>query len=70
MGDELHIPVIEERLIVTKKEVVTEEVVVTKRKIQDIKHVSETIRREEADFDEANNRDKGLLNDDEYKRGL
>lgn len=61
VGDELHIPVIEEQLIVTKKEVVTEEIVVTRRKIQDIEHVSETLRREEVEIDErdlSNTREK------------
>lgn len=52
VGDELHIPVIEERLIVTKKEVVVEEIVITKRKINDTKHISETIRREVVDIDD------------------
>ncbi|WP_422123283.1 YsnF/AvaK domain-containing protein [Planococcus sp. X10-3] len=53
VGDELHIPVVEERLVVTKIEVVTEEIVVTKRKITDTKHISETLRREEVDIDDS-----------------
>ena len=53
VGDELHIPVVEERLVVTKIEVVTEEIVVTKRKITDTEHVSETIRREEVEIDDS-----------------
>ncbi|TAA72725.1 YsnF/AvaK domain-containing protein [Planococcus salinarum] len=53
VGDELHIPIVEERLVVTKMEVVTEEIVVTKRKVSDTEHISETIRREEVDIDES-----------------
>lgn len=74
VGDELHIPVVEERLVVTKIEVVTEEIVVTKRKIKDTDHISETIRREEVDIDEdinkGENKDIGLSKDADQKRGL
>jgi len=41
----------EERVRVTKKPVVTEEVTVGKRKVQDTKHVSETVRKEELKVD-------------------
>jgi uncharacterized protein (TIGR02271 family) len=47
--DEIVIPVKEERVSVTKKPVVT----VGKRKVQDTKHVSETLRKEELKVDEA-----------------
>lgn len=51
-GENIHIPVSEERVEVTKKDVVAEEIVVGKRKVQDTETVNETVRREEADIDE------------------
>ena len=51
-GENIHIPVTEERVEVTKKDVVAEEIVVGKRKVQDTEVVNETVRREEADIDE------------------
>lgn len=51
-GDNIHIPVTEERVDVSKTDVVSEEIVVGKRKVQDTETVSETVRREEADIDE------------------
>lgn len=50
-GDSIHIPIKEERVDVTKRPVVDEEIVVGKREVEDMKHVSETVRREEADID-------------------
>lgn len=46
------IPVMEERVRVTKEPVVTEEIVVGKRKVQDTKTVQDTVRKEYADIDE------------------
>lgn len=54
-GENIHIPVSEERVEVTKKDVVAEEIVVGKRKVQDTETVNETVRREEADIDEDTN---------------
>ena len=73
--DSISVNVNEERLNVTKDEVVSEEVVVGKRKVKDTEHVSETVRREEADIDEdantnSNSKDKGLFNDNDRNRGL
>ena len=51
-GDNIHIPVTEEQVNVSKTDVVNEEIVVGKRKVQDTETVSETVRREEADIDE------------------
>lgn len=51
-GDNIHIPVTEEQVNVSKTDVVNEEIVVGKRKVQDTETVSETIRREKADIDE------------------
>ena len=62
-GENIHIPVSEERVEVTKKDVVAEEIVVGKRKVQDTEIVNETVRREEADIDEDTN-----LTDDELNR--
>jgi uncharacterized protein (TIGR02271 family) len=50
--EEIVIPVKEERVSVSKQAVVTEEVSVGKRKVQDTKHVAETVRKEELDVDE------------------
>ena len=50
--EEIVIPVKEERVSVTKEPVVTEEVSVGKRKVQDTKHVAETVRKEELDVNE------------------
>jgi uncharacterized protein (TIGR02271 family) len=44
----IRIPITEERIGVTKRPVVVEEVIVGKRKIQETKHVQDTIRKEEA----------------------
>ncbi|MDN7245141.1 YsnF/AvaK domain-containing protein [Planococcus shenhongbingii] len=52
-NDTIHVPLSEERVEVTKKDVVTEEIVVGKRKVQDTETVNETVRREEADIDET-----------------
>ncbi|MFD1030574.1 YsnF/AvaK domain-containing protein [Metaplanococcus flavidus] len=72
--DSIHVDVNEERLNVSKDEVVGEEIVVGKRKVKDTEHVSETVRREEADVDEgtnkSRNKDNDLFDDDDRKRGL
>jgi uncharacterized protein (TIGR02271 family) len=47
-GDEIRIPVSEERVRVEKQPVVTGEVRVGKRAVQDTQRVNETVRREEA----------------------
>lgn len=57
-NDTVHVPLSEERVNVTKKDVVAEEIVVGKRKVQDTEHVEETVRREEADIDEDANTTK------------
>lgn len=49
----IHIPVTEEQVEVTKKDVVTEEIVVGKRKVTDTETVSDTVRREEADIEDT-----------------
>lgn len=49
-----HIPVIEERLEVRKVKYVSEEIIVHKRKVQETKHISETVQRETVDIDENN----------------
>lgn len=73
--DSIHVDVTEERLNVSKDDVVSEEIVVGKRKVKDTEHVSETVRREEADIDEDSNtnkstKDKGLFNNNDRNRGL
>ena len=61
-GDNIRIPVSEERVDVSKKEVVGEEIVVGKKKVKDTEHVSETVRHEEADIDEGANRNQNSTN--------
>lgn len=51
-GEAIHIPLTEERVEVSKKNVVSEEIIVSKRKVQDTEVVNETVRHEEADIDE------------------
>ncbi len=50
--EEIVVPVKEERVTVSKHPVVTEEVSVGKRKVQDTRHVDETVRKEELAVDE------------------
>ncbi|AQQ54416.1 YsnF/AvaK domain-containing protein [Planococcus lenghuensis] len=50
-NEEIHIPLTEERVEVSKKDVVGEEIVVGKRKVQDTEVVDETVRHEEADIE-------------------
>ena len=50
-GESIHIPVMEERVEVTKRPVVSEEIVVSKREVVDTETISEKIRHEEADID-------------------
>jgi len=50
--EEIVIPVKEEHVTVTKHPVVTEEVSVGKRKVQETKHVAETVHKEELDVDQ------------------
>lgn len=49
-GENIHIPIMEERVEVTKRPVVNEEIVVGKKKVKDTETVSETVRREQADI--------------------
>lgn len=62
--DSVHIPVSEERVNVEKENVVNEEVVVKKDKVRDTEHVSEDVRREEADINETDNQDRETRNRD------
>jgi uncharacterized protein (TIGR02271 family) len=50
-GDEIHIPVREERVDVDKQTVAYEEIDVSKRQVQDTEHISADVRREEARID-------------------
>lgn len=49
----IHIPITEEQVEVTKKDVVTEEIVVGKRKLMDTETITDTVRREEAEIDDT-----------------
>ena len=61
-GETIHVPVSEERVDVSKTDVVSEEVVVGKRKVEDTETVRETLRHEEADIDEDTNLNRDDLN--------
>ncbi|MRX71944.1 YsnF/AvaK domain-containing protein [Bacillus lacus] len=50
-GEEIRVPVIEEKIEVTKKPVVTDELVIGKKTVQETKEVRDTVRREEASID-------------------
>jgi uncharacterized protein (TIGR02271 family) len=50
--EEIIIPIREDKVTVSKQAVVTEEVSVGKRKVQETKHVAETVRKEELDVNE------------------
>ena len=54
-GEEIRIPVSEERVTVTKEPVVTGEVRVQKRAIQDTQQVSDTVRHEEVRVENQGN---------------
>ncbi|CEA05309.1 Stress response protein YsnF [Metalysinibacillus saudimassiliensis] len=49
----IHIPVTEEEVEVTKKDVIAEEIVIGKKKVVDTETVSETVRREEVDIHDS-----------------
>lgn len=61
--DEIRVPVTEERVDVTKKDVVAEEIIVGKEKVKDTETVRETLRKEEAHIegeDDLRHRDHAL----------
>lgn len=67
-SEDIHIPLTEEQVEVTKKPIVSEEVTVHKEKKQDVKHVSEEVEREELDVDtEGNVRVEDDAMDDDHK---
>lgn len=66
----IHIPVTEERVDVSKKDVVSEEIVVGKQKVTDTERINETVRREEADIDETTNERRDGFADKDDTRGL
>ena len=49
----IRIPIMEERIEVTKRPVVVEEVIIGKRKIQEIKEMKDTVRKEEAQIEQS-----------------
>lgn len=51
-GQSIHVPLSREELDVQKRTVVTEEVAVGQRRVEETKHVSETLRKEELDVDD------------------
>ena len=61
-GEEIRVPVTEERVEVEKRSMVTEEVSIGKRQVQDTEQVSGTVRKEEVRVEEkgdVNVRNKG-----------
>jgi len=63
-NDSIHVPLSEEKVVVSKEDVVSEEIVVGKRKVRDTETVSETVRREEADIDEGTDTRTDVERDD------
>ena len=60
----IHIPVMEEQVEVTKKDVIAEEIVIGKKKVVDTETVSETVRREEVDIHDSTHqlKDNDVIN--------
>lgn len=60
----IHIPVTEEQVEVTKKDVIAEEIVIGKKKVVDTETVSETVRREEVDIHDSTHqlKDNDVIN--------
>jgi uncharacterized protein (TIGR02271 family) len=54
-GGTIRVPVTSERVEVTKEPRVTEEIEISRRPATETQHVSETVRREQAEVDEAGN---------------
>ncbi|PKG25054.1 YsnF/AvaK domain-containing protein [Niallia nealsonii] len=54
-SETIRVPIVEERLEVTKKPVVTEEIVVGKKTVEENEHISETVKKEEAHFNKEGN---------------
>jgi len=67
-GENIHIPVMEERVEVTKRPVVNEEIIVGKREVHDTETVSERVRREEADIDRTDNVQDEQIEMNEFER--
>lgn len=67
-NENINIPISEERVNVTKKDVVSEEIVVGKNKVKDTETVHDTVRREEADIDEDVNLKDDTKNRDKRDR--
>lgn len=68
-GDTIRVPLTEERVDVTKKDVVSEEIVVGKRKVTDTEQVNETVRKEVADIDgDVTDNDRDILDNDRDRR--
>ncbi|WP_214890658.1 DUF2382 domain-containing protein [Exiguobacterium sp. s142] len=63
--DEIRVPVTEERVDVTKKDVVAEEIIVGTDKVKDTETVRETLRKEEAHIEGENSHQK---HDADHKR--
>jgi uncharacterized protein (TIGR02271 family) len=55
-GETIRVPIMEERVEVTKKPVVTEELVIGKREVTDTEQVVENVKREEAHLETDNER--------------
>ncbi|TDM02152.1 DUF2382 domain-containing protein [Macrococcus carouselicus] len=54
--DTIRVPLTEERINVEKENVVAEELVIKKNRVQDTAHVSESVRKEQVEIDDTNNR--------------
>ncbi|MFS0907444.1 YsnF/AvaK domain-containing protein [Priestia aryabhattai] len=66
----IRIPIMEERIEITKRPVVVEEVIIGKRKIQEIKEMKDTIRKEEAQVEQSELRGVPELADSEIYQNM
>ncbi|MCG8399623.1 YsnF/AvaK domain-containing protein, partial [Bacillus atrophaeus] len=54
-SETVRVPIVEEKLEVTKKPVVTDEVVIGKRTVEENEHISETVKKEEPRLNKEGN---------------
>lgn len=62
-GETIHVPLSREELRVEKTPVVREEVAVGQRRVEDVRHVDETLQREELDVNAATADPRGTVDD-------
>ncbi len=56
LGETLRLPIVEEEIIIQKRPVVTRELVIDKRMVEEVRQLSETVRREDVRITHSGNR--------------